>query len=130
VPDPTPHPDLRLLADLNLSPQTVEELRRDGWDILRVNERLSLRTPDLEILSWARENDRVVITQDLDFSTLIVVQGWSRPSVVILRLSQTDPATVTARLREVLPGCVADLQAGCAMTIADESVRVRRLPIN
>jgi len=114
---------------LNLSPQTVEALRRDSWDILRVNERLSIRAPDLEILRWARQNNRVIISQDLDFSTLIAVQGWSRPSLVTLRLSETDPATVTARLREVLSGCVADLREGCALTIADESIRIRKLPI-
>ena len=122
-------PHLRLLADLNLSPQTVEELRGDGWDILRTNERLSIRAPDLEILRWAGENDRVVITQDLDFSTLIVLQGWSKPSLVTLRLSQTDPPTVTNRLREALPDCVEALRAGCAVTIEDDCVRIRKLPI-
>lgn len=123
-------PDLRFLADLNLSPQTVEELRRDGWDIVRSDDQLSIRAPDIEILHWAREDDRVVITQDLDFSTLIALRGWSRPSLVTLRLSRTDPPTVTTRLRRALPPCAEDLQAGCAVTVGDDSVRVRRLPIS
>lgn len=121
--------ELRFLADLNISPLTVEDLRAAGWEVSRVNQHFRATTADEEILTWAHENHYVIVTQDLDFSALIALRGWNRPSLLTLRLTQSDPATVTARLREILPGCVADLSRGSAVTVGDQSVRIRRLPI-
>lgn len=41
---------MRFLADMNVSPLTVEALRDQGWDILRVSEVLPPDTIDLDIL--------------------------------------------------------------------------------
>lgn len=59
---------LRLLADMNISPQTVEALQREGWDIIRVSQELPADASDEEILEFARQAERVVVTQDLDTS--------------------------------------------------------------
>ncbi|MDE0297955.1 MAG: DUF5615 family PIN-like protein [Candidatus Poribacteria bacterium] len=45
---------LRFLADMNLSPATVADLREQGWDILRVSQVLPMNTKDSEILKFAR----------------------------------------------------------------------------
>ena len=120
---------LRFLADMNLSPQTVADLQAAGWDILRVNQVLLATTSDRDILTYARQNNRVIITQDLDFSTLLALAGFSSPSLVTLRLSVTDPETVTRRLLQILPQSEAALIDGAAVTVNDNSLRVRSLPI-
>ena len=61
-------PDLKFLADMNISPITVEELKNKGWNIVRVNEVMDVRSKDTEILAYARKLDKVIITHDLDFS--------------------------------------------------------------
>lgn len=114
---------------MNLSPLTVEDLRREGWDIVRVSSVLPATSSDAEILALAREQDRVIITQDLDFSTLLALGGFTRPSVITLRLGNTDPAMVTARLRTVMAQIVQALDKGSAVTVDDTSVRIRLLPI-
>lgn len=121
--------DLRLLANMNISPKTVEVLRQQGWDIIRVSETLPMNASDQEILELARQEDRVVVTQDLDFSALLALGGYSRPSLITLRLLVSDPETVTRRLMETLPRIEKALQKGCAITIEDATVRVRTLPI-
>ena len=62
--------DLRLLANMNISPETVTALQRNGWDKIRVSQILPVNASDQEILEFARKEDGVVITQDLDFSSL------------------------------------------------------------
>jgi predicted nuclease of predicted toxin-antitoxin system len=114
---------------MNLSPLTVSELRRSGWDVVRVSELLPGNAPDRAILQLAREQDRVIITQDLDFSTLIALGGDERPSLITLRLSNTDPEVVTHRLRTILRQVEAPLKQGSAVTVEDVNVRVRALPI-
>lgn len=120
---------LPLLADMNISPLTVAALRDAGWDILRVSDRLSKFATDPEILAFARQEGRVILTQDLDFSTLLALGGHNRPSLITLRLSDTDPAQVTARLIQILPQLQERLEQGCAATVDERTLRVRHLPL-
>jgi len=47
-------PDLLFLADMNISPITLRELKKHGWDIVRVSEVLNANAKDEEILRYAR----------------------------------------------------------------------------
>jgi predicted nuclease of predicted toxin-antitoxin system len=120
---------LRFLADMNLSPLTVEDLRKDGYDVIRVSSLLPVNASDAEILELARRQTMVVITQDLDFSVLLALSGYDRPSLVTLRLTNTDPNVVTQWLRRVLPQIGKPLSEGNAVTVDDKTVRIRKLPI-
>jgi predicted nuclease of predicted toxin-antitoxin system len=122
-------PSLRFIADMNLSPLTVNDLRRDGWEIVRVSDFLPADASDDKILAWTRSQDSVLITQDLDFSTLLALAGFSRPSLITLRLSNTDPGVVTSRLRRIIAQIEQALREGSAVTVDDINVRIRRLPI-
>jgi len=114
---------------MNISPKTVESLGKQGWDIIRVSKLLPENASDQEILKLARQEERVVVTQDLDFSALLALGGFNRPSLVTFRLSVSDPESITRRLLEILPGFEDTLNVGCAITVEDISVRIRRLPI-
>lgn len=120
---------LRYLADMNLSPQTVNALQTDGIDIIRVSDVMAATTRDTDILAYARQERRVIITQDLDFSTLVAVGGYAEPSLVTLRLSTSDPTTITQTLRRILPQVVTALQEGSAIINGYRTVRIRSLPI-
>ena len=121
--------DIRFLANMNISPKTVAILKLQGWETIRVSDLLPVDATDDEILELARREDRVVVTQDLDFSALLALGGYDRPSLITLRLSVSDPQTVTRRLLEVLPHMEQSLRDGCVVTIEDIAVRVRQLPI-
>ena len=73
---------LRFLVDMNLSPRIVTDLRQEGWDILRVSQVLPMDAEDSEILKFARQQNRVIITQDLDFSSLLALGGYEKPSLI------------------------------------------------
>jgi predicted nuclease of predicted toxin-antitoxin system len=120
---------LRFLVDMNLSPRIVIDLSQQGWDILRVSQVLPMDTEDSEILEFARQENRVIITQDLDFSSLLALGGYEKPSLITFRLSVPEPETITRKLLELLPHIEDRLAEGCAVTIDDRKVRVRRLPI-
>ena len=115
---------------MNLSPKTVRSMQKHGYDIVRVSSVLPENTPDLVLLQYAAETDRVIITQDLDFGTLLAIHGYDSPSVITLRLSGTDPDTITARLIEVIPQIEKSLAEGTAVTVEDRLVRIRPIPIS
>jgi predicted nuclease of predicted toxin-antitoxin system len=109
---------LRFIADMNISPLTVSELKENGWEIIRVSDVLDPSAEDVHIIEWARENGYVIITQDLDFS-----------SIITLRLTVVDPEKVAEKLQNVYPKIIEQLQEGYAITIDDSSMRLRKLPI-
>ncbi|QLE57701.1 DUF5615 family PIN-like protein [Nostoc sp. TCL26-01] len=120
---------LRFIADVHISPLTVIALQQQGYDILRTTDLLPATAPDSDILELARVENRVIITQDLDFSMLVALGKYDQPSLITLRLSSAKPDVVTQRLLEVLPQSEQELREGSALTIEDYSVRVRKLPI-
>ncbi|MBU6228698.1 MAG: DUF5615 family PIN-like protein [Synechococcales bacterium] len=120
---------LRLLADVHISPLTVEALRSQGYDIVHTIDVLPATASDAEILELARVEGKVVLTQDLDFSMLVALSNYGLPSLITLRLSSAKPDVVAQRLLDVLPTMEIELTEGAAITISDDSVRVRKLPI-
>jgi predicted nuclease of predicted toxin-antitoxin system len=77
---------VRLLADMNISPETVAYLRTLGHDAIRVSDVLAASATDATIVAYAARDNRVVLTQDLDFSALIALSGGVTPSAITLRL--------------------------------------------
>ena len=120
---------MRLLADLNVAPRTVEFLRSIGHEVLRVDALLPATASDAEIVDVALESERTILTQDLDFSALVALSGRSRPSVISLRLSSSRVERVNERLREVLPAIAPELESGAIVSVEDDGVRMRSLPI-
>lgn len=81
---------LRLLIDENVHGDITDEVRRrqPGLDVVRVQEAALMNTPDPDLLAWAAQHDRVVVS--LDKKTLVdcawdrVRQGLIVPGVLIL----------------------------------------------
>ena len=120
---------IRFLVDMNLPAETVTNLQQHGWDVLRVSQVLPMDAPDSEILEFARQQNRVIITQDLDFSSMLALGGYEKPSLITFRLSVPDSETITRKLLDIMPHIEDRLAGGCAVTIDDRRTRVRRLPI-
>ncbi len=120
---------MKFLADMGVSPVTVLELRQQGYNAVHLNEQGLERLPDSEILEKARQEQRIVLTFDLDFGELLAISSESLPSVIIFRLQTTIPVFVSARLLAVLSECGEDLEIGAIVTVEDNRYRVQRLPI-
>jgi len=58
---------MRLPADLNIAPRTVEFLLALGHDIVRAGQVLPATAEDNTIIAWAIKETRAILTQDLDF---------------------------------------------------------------
>ena len=120
---------LKFLANMNISPLTLEDLRKLGWEIVRVSEVMDKRSKDVEILEYARSHNKVVITQDLDFSMLLAVGGYEKPSVINLRLENATPKFVTSRIIQVVSEMEKELAVGIVVSVDETSARYRNLPI-
>ena len=122
-------PKLAFLADMNISPLTVLQLKGRGWNVTRVSEVMDKSAKDLDLLEYARRQDMVIITQDLDFSMLLAVKGYGKPSLVNVRLEEPKPAYVTSRIIDTVSALEPELAKGAVVTVDEASVRYRYLPI-
>lgn len=120
---------MRFLADMGISPNVVVWLRANGHDAVHVMERDYQRRSDSEILELARAEERIVLTHDLGFGSLLAASGLTLPSVVIFRLSNMRPASVIAHLRLVAERYAAQLEAGAVLSVTERRIRVRSLPL-
>jgi predicted nuclease of predicted toxin-antitoxin system len=117
---------VKLLADLNIAPRTVSFLCAKGHDVVRASD---ADGADTAIVEQARQQGRVVLTQDLDFSAIVALSGRTDPSVISLRLGSSRIEDVNLRLETVLPAIVHDVSVGAIVTVEDGRVRSRLLPI-
>ena len=120
---------MRLLADLHISPRTVSFLRSLGHDVVRVSDIMAANSPDTAITMEAKAKNRIILTQDLDFSDIIALSGESKPSLINLRLHSSRIENVNQRLSETLPLIDSLVEAGVIVTIEDANIRHRNLPI-
>ena len=120
---------MRLLADLHISPRTVQFLRSLGHDVLRVADLLPATASDETIVERAAQDQRVILTQDLDMTAIIALSRRQYPSLVTLRLSSVRIEFVNTVLQRTLPILEQDLLQGTLVTIEDSRVRLRRLPL-
>lgn len=120
---------VRFLADMPVSPLTVAMLRTRGYDALHVREREMQQAADEDILSLARQEERIVLTMDLDFGTLLALGHGTEPGVIIFRLTSNHPDFVNSRLLAVL-NTLPEKELFHSITIVeDEKIRRRTLPI-
>ena len=120
---------MRFLADAGISPRTVDFLRRNGHEAVHVRELGIQRAPDRALVEKALEEDRVLLTFDLDFGEILALGVIARPSVVIFRLSDERADSVNRRLEAVLSEQAEALVSGVLILVEDARYRVRKLPI-
>lgn len=120
---------MRFLADMGISLRTVRWLREQGHDVVHLHELGLQRLPDEEILTKAREDKRILLTMDLDFSYLLALSKGVAPSIILFRLLDERAEMVNARLFQVLQHCSDELEAGAIVSVSERSIRVRVLPI-
>jgi predicted nuclease of predicted toxin-antitoxin system len=120
---------VRFLADMGVALSTVRALRERGHDALHLHEVGSERLPDHAILEKARQEGRVVLTFDLDFGDLLAAGVLDTPSVLVFRLRNQTPSSVTPRLLEVLSESQHELEAGAVVIVEEARYRIRRLPL-
>ena len=120
---------MKILVDMNLSPEWVPLLRKHGFEALHWSTIGKPDAADAEIMGWARANQAVVFTHDLDFGILLAHTESGAPSGVQVRTQDITPAHLGSILVHVLATHQRAIEEGALVTIDESKARVRILPI-
>jgi len=120
---------LRLLIDMNLSPSWVEVLREAGFEAAHWYHIGAPNAPDSELFAWARENQHIVFTHDLDFGALLAATRAESPSVFQIRTDDVSPDALAPRAIDLLHRFTPQLSAGALIVVDEMRERIRILPL-
>jgi predicted nuclease of predicted toxin-antitoxin system len=114
---------------MNLSPKWCPLLKAEGWDTVHWSDVGDARAPDHEIMQWAANDQRVVLTHDLDFGALLATNQADSPSVVQVRTQDVRPQSLARLLLPLLHQYEKVLDSGALLVVDEAHSRVRLLPI-
>ena len=120
---------MKLVIDMNLSPSWVAPLRAAGFDAVHWRDIGDAADPDAVIFDWAKSNDTVVFTNDLDFGAILAATNATGPSVVQVRGQDLLPAALAPQLIAALRQFERELNRGALISIDERRAKARILPI-
>ncbi len=120
---------MKLVVDMNLSPEWAPILIKAGWETVHWSTIGNPRAEDSEIMKWALEHNHVVFTHDLDFGTLLALTNASGPSVVQVRTEDVTPQAIGLLVINALRQFEKLLEQGALIVIDEARLRARILPL-
>ncbi len=120
---------MKLLIDMNLSPRWVRTLADAGIEAEHWSSLGDASATDAAIMTFARTKGYVVLTHDLDFSTILAATKGEKPSVVQIRSENVSPEGIGESVIGALRQMSDLLEQGALLTVDPARARLRVLPL-
>jgi len=117
----------KILADMPISPKTVEHIKKLGIECRHLTEFRMEKALDEEIIKFAKENGYTILTEDLDFGTILFYTQEIEPCVIILRVGNLNTTEINKLIEKTLGQILAEENA--IIIIGRTRVRIKKLPI-
>jgi predicted nuclease of predicted toxin-antitoxin system len=121
---------MKILLDMNLSPRWIQFFAHHGINAVHWSTIGKLNARDDEVFSWARENNYIIFTHDLDFGTILSNTQDNSPSVIQIRTQNINPDEIGDAILSALHNYQDHFVKGAIATISNNKTRIRILPLN
>jgi len=116
---------MKLKLDENLSRHLKPVLIGLGHDVLTAADENLLSHPDTEIAQAAKEEQRMLMTLDVEFADLRKYPPGSHPGVILFRPLSLSPLSVNSFITDFVRRTDLDKLAACVAVVDPVHVRVR-----
>ena len=113
-----------LIADENIPIEIIEGLRKAALDTFSIfdNKR---GISDKEIIAFAQNPPRIIITEDKDFGDLVFAYNQKKVSVILLRYHYSELKNIESILIDFLKNNVVEQHS--FIVITPKSIRIRKI---
>ena len=112
-------------VDENLPSEAAELLAGAGHDAVTVRDQHMVGQPDANVATVCQQEDRVVVTLDLDFANIRTYPPADYVGIIVFRLTLLDKFHVLSILQRLLPVLEREPLVGKLWIVNESSVRVR-----
>ena len=117
---------INLLANENFPKPAIRKLRAAGVDVVDVMEAMS-SVSDREVIAYARQEQRWLVTFDRDYGDLVFLEGLLPPPAILFFRQDAYPPDRPADMVLAMLSVPQQLE-GCMVVISQQNIRCRRFP--
>ena len=123
-----PMPNQKFLLDADMPKSSAEVIRSLDLDVVDVRDLGMRAAKDKEIIDYALENNRIIITRDMDFGEIL--RYPNHPGAIILRLpSEFTSQQLNKVLKDFLGSVEQKILKGAIIIVELSRYRRRSLKI-
>jgi predicted nuclease of predicted toxin-antitoxin system len=120
---------MKFLLDMPVSTVLIDVLEAYEHEGVHAHQIGKERATDRELLEIARQEDRVVITADLDFPRLLALSSAAGPGLILFRGGNYSDVEMCDLLERVLKQVMSETLA-CSICVVDKKrIHITQLPI-
>jgi predicted nuclease of predicted toxin-antitoxin system len=120
---------IQFLLDENSTKLFKLPFERCGYTVIHVSEIGLTNTPDEIIVEYAAQHNLVIVTFDLDFSRIMALSNKHLPSVITFWIDCINELYLENIIRLNFTQLISTLLEGAVITIDDNRIRIKELPI-
>jgi len=121
---------VKFLIDMPLSQDLAAWLRDQGHDAVHAVELNLAAVADVVILARAKQENRTIVTADLDYPRLLALAQERESSLILFRDGNWSEVAIIARMEEVMQRITAADLTRSIIVVERGRIRMRRLPVS
>ena len=114
---------------MNLSPEWVQEFKLYDIEAVHWSTVGAFDAPDELLIDWARNNDHIIFTHDLDFGTALALTKAEKPSIIQVRTQNVTVTHLNTMVISTIKTYNKLLIKGALVVLDEDKSRIRILPL-
>ncbi|MCC5816123.1 MAG: DUF5615 family PIN-like protein [Leptospira sp.] len=120
---------MKFLLDQGIPRSLKELLISEGYEAEHVGIIGMGQANDLDIIEFAKKEGYICITLDADFHMILALSKDIYPSVIRIRIENLKANDHLKLIKTTLPHITESLISGALVSIREDSIGIRKLPI-